>query len=171
MVGNGPYYVVLFAGVLIVIAAGQLLLRQMPSYLREVFSPGPARNIAQLVVIIFHLSMWGVVCLVTSVSLGWQLLSPSAVLQPTVQAVITRIGVLLVLVGLGYYLALRFASWIRESEEARQISADTRTALGGPGISSGRRSRGGAGPTAVPAKPDVRARGAGRSGLLGRRFR
>ena len=170
MVGSGPYDVVLLAGVLSVVGAGQLLLRQIPSYLRQVFSPGPARNIAQLTVIFFHLSMLGVVCLVTSVSLGWQLLSPSAVLQPTIQAVITRIGVLLVLIGLGYYLALRFASRLRESEEARQISADTETALGRP-ISSQRGPHGRAGGTAVPAKPEVQAGRATRPGLLGLRFR
>lgn len=121
--------------------------------------------------IFFHLFMLGMICLVSSISLKVQPLSRSAVLQPTVQEVILRVGVLLVVVGVGYYLALRVASRIRENEQARQISADTEATLGQRGVLSPEWSRGRAARTGAPAKPEARQGRAARFGLLGRRFR
>ncbi|MDT7647876.1 MAG: hypothetical protein QOC75_4876, partial [Pseudonocardiales bacterium] len=54
---SGPYLVVLFIGAVVVIVDGQLILRNSPTYLAEVYRAGSARRISMLVGVFFHLVM------------------------------------------------------------------------------------------------------------------
>jgi hypothetical protein len=110
---SGPYLVLLFIGVLIVIVDGQFIMRNSPAYLAQVYGTRPARKLASLVAVFFHLVMLGLVALVAAFGLG-----P----DPTVQSLISRIGVILLLTALGHGLTMSILSRLRTEQESTEIA-------------------------------------------------
>jgi fatty acid desaturase len=110
---SGPYLVLLFLGVLIVIVDGQFIMRNSPAYLAQVYGTRPARKLASLVAVFFHLVMLGLVALVAAFGLG-----P----DPTVQTLISRIGVILLLTALGHALTMSILSRLRTEQESTEIA-------------------------------------------------
>jgi hypothetical protein len=110
---SGPYLVLLFIGVLIVIVDGQFIMRNSPAYLAQVYGARPARRLASLVAVFFHLVMLGLVALVAAFGLG-----P----DPTVQTLISRIGVILLLTALGHALTMSILSRLRTEQESTEIA-------------------------------------------------
>ncbi|HEY0573891.1 MAG TPA: hypothetical protein VGD73_07295 [Pseudonocardia sp.] len=110
---SGPYLVLLFIGVLIVIVDGQFIMRNSPAYLAQVYGARPARRLASLVAVFFHLVMLGLVALVAAFGLG-----P----DPTVQSLISRIGVILLLTALGHALTMSILSRLRTEQESTEIA-------------------------------------------------
>jgi hypothetical protein len=110
---GGTYLVVLLLGAAIVIADGQLIMRHSPSYLVEAYrDPRQARQVAGMVALFFHLVMLGVVLLVTS---G---MDPN----PTVPAVLRRLGVLLILTALGHAATMVVLSRLREQQTGTELA-------------------------------------------------
>lgn len=111
--GSGPYLVVLFVGAIIVVVDGQLIVRNSPAYLAEVYRARPARKLSLLVAVFFHLVMLGVVALVASVGLG---------AAPGVQSIMARIGVILLLTAAGHALTLKILSRLRQEQEGTELA-------------------------------------------------
>jgi hypothetical protein len=110
---GGTYLMVLLLGAAMVIADGQLIMRDSPSYLAEAYrDPRKARQVASLVALLFHLVMLGVVLLVTS---G---MDPN----PTVPAVLRRLGVLLILTALGHAATMVVLSRLREQQTGTELA-------------------------------------------------
>ncbi len=106
---SGTYLVILAIGIVIVVVMGQLLMRKAPAYLDEVYANLPqSRKVASLVIGLFHLVMLGVVFLVSSFGLAS---------DAGIQAVLARVGVMLLLTALGYGITLLVLSWLREQEQ------------------------------------------------------
>jgi hypothetical protein len=110
---SGPYLVVLFIGAVIVIVDGQLILRNGPTYLAEVYRAGSARRISTLVGVFFHLVMLGVVAIVASIGLGQ---------NPGVQSVMARVGVILLLTALGHAVTMTILSRMRQEQEGTDLA-------------------------------------------------
>jgi len=110
---SGPFLVLLLIGVLIVIVDGQFIMRNSPAYLAQVYGARPARKLASLAAVFFHLVMLGLVALVAAFGLG-----P----DPTVQALIARIGVILLLTALGHALTMSILSRLRTEQESIEIA-------------------------------------------------
>jgi protein-S-isoprenylcysteine O-methyltransferase Ste14 len=111
---GGSYLVILFIGAVIVLVDGQLILRKSPSYLNEVYrNSGRARQLSGLVAVLFHLVMLGVVALVASIGLD-----PDA--GP--RAIISRIGVLLLLTALGHAATIGVLSRLRDQQLSTQVA-------------------------------------------------
>lgn len=132
--GSGTYLVMLLVGVAIVLVDGQVILRHGPGYLVEAYGdPRRARQVAGLVTVLFHLVMLGVVLLVIS---G---LDPN----PTVPAVLRRLGTMLILTAIGHAVTIAILSRLREQQTGTDLanaqmdatSAPTREPLAGePGV-------------------------------------
>jgi hypothetical protein len=118
--GSGPYLVVLLIGAAIVVLDGQLILRNSPGYLAEVYGTRPARRLATLVAVFFHLVMLGLVALVASV--GWNG-------SPSPSALIARVGVLLLLTALGHAATIAVLSRLREQQMTTDIAESQMTAM------------------------------------------
>jgi hypothetical protein len=113
---GGTYLVVLLIGVAIVIADGQLIMRHSSSYLIEAYrDPRQTRQVARMVALFFHLVMLGVVLLVTSGT------DPN----PTVPAVLRRLGTLLILTAIGHAATMLVLSRLREQQTATAPAAVT----------------------------------------------
>jgi uncharacterized BrkB/YihY/UPF0761 family membrane protein len=110
--GSGGYLAVLVVGTLIVLVDGQLIVRNGPTYLAEVYGARPARKLAQLVAVFFHLVMLGLVALVASLWMSQ---------NPGVQSVTARIGVILLLTAVGHALALGILSRLRQEQEGTEL--------------------------------------------------
>jgi hypothetical protein len=111
--GGGTYLVVLLIGVAVVIADGQWIVRGSPSYLMEAYrDPRRARQVAGMVALFFHLVMVGVVLLVVS---GME---PN----PTIPAVLRRLGVLLILTAIGHAATMVGLSRLREQQTGTDLA-------------------------------------------------
>jgi len=105
---------ILLIGVIIVVVDGQLILRTSPGYLAEVYdSPRQARQVSALVAVLFHLVMLGLVALVASLGM-----SPDA----GIQAVLARVGVLLILTAIGHGVTMSVLSRLRQQQLDTQIA-------------------------------------------------
>lgn len=112
--GNGTYLVVLFLGAVLVVIDGQLILRTATGYLAEVYEePKQARQVAGLVIALFHLVMLGIVALITSIGFA-----PDA----GVRSVLARLGILLLVTAAGHAVTIVVLSRLREQQLSTQIA-------------------------------------------------
>jgi hypothetical protein len=113
-VSSTPYLLILLIGVVIVVADGQLILRQSPAYLDEVYQdPAHSRQVAVLVAVLFHLVMLGTALLVASIDLGD---------DPGPRPIIARTGVLLLLTALGHGATMLLLARMRSQQLNTQVA-------------------------------------------------
>jgi hypothetical protein len=104
-VRNDAYLLLLLVGLLIALADGQVIARNASACLHGAYEdPRHERQAVGLVVALFHLTMLGLVCLVTS-----QWLYPSL----AVKSLVPRIGVLLLLAALCHGVTVIVLSRLR----------------------------------------------------------
>ena len=136
---NGAYLLVLLIGAVMVAIDGQVILRKSPAYLDEVYQNlDRSKQVAGMVAVLFHLVMLGMVALVGSVG-G---------VESGVRPVITRVGVMLLLVALGHAITMGVLSRLRDQELSTQI---TEAEVHRPG--SGQQPGGGPEGAAPKARP------------------
>jgi hypothetical protein len=157
--GIDMYPVVLLVGAAIVIADGQLIIRQGPSYLAETYGdPRRARQVAGLVALLFHLVMLGVVLL------GTAGLDP----HPTVPAVLHLLGLLLISTALAHVVTMAILSRLRRQQSDTDL-ANAHMDAPPPAAPDARAGTpGGSATPAEPAPPTVGAPSRGRVTRLGR---
>ncbi|HTF49305.1 MAG TPA: hypothetical protein VK735_17830 [Pseudonocardia sp.] len=111
---DGPYLLVLFIGAVIVVIDGQLIFRNSPAYLNEVYqNASRARQVSGMVAVLFHLVMLGLVALIASI--GWDG-------YPTPQGMVARVGVLLLLTAVGHAATMGILSRMREQQLSTEIA-------------------------------------------------
>jgi hypothetical protein len=148
--GNGPFLLVLFIGAVIVLVDGQLIFRNGPAYLSRVYRVAEhARQVSNLVAVLFHLLMLGLVALVASV--GWSG-------APGPGALIARVGVLLLLTALGHAATIAVLSRLREQQivtdlAESQVHATRGDELAASDLAEQRFAGGPAGPADEAAEP------------------
>jgi hypothetical protein len=114
-VDSGPYLLILIIGVVIVLVDGQLIIRNSPFYLRDIYRDArQARRVSGLVAVFFHLVMLGLVALVASVGLP-----PDAGMR----SVLVRVGVLLLLTAGGHLVAIVALSRLREQQSSAELAS------------------------------------------------
>lgn len=112
---GGGYLVLLVAGILIVLADGQLLLRDGAACLSGGGDAGRVRRMAGLVATIFHLAMLGLVLVVVA---RW----PSVPLAP--QALVPKLGLLLLLTAVGHVFTMAVLFRLRVPAPPRRPPPD-----------------------------------------------
>jgi len=112
--GDASYLVVLFLGAVLVLIDGQLIYRGGVGYLGEVYeNPKRAHQVAGMVAVLFHMVMFGVVALITSVAF-----SPDA----GIRSVLARMGILLLLTAVGHAITMTLLSRMREQQLSTEVA-------------------------------------------------
>lgn len=106
---QNSYLAFLTIGILIVVVDGQILYRGGKRYLARSHGDREAStSITRLVVVLFHLVVLGVIALISTINIGGS----------GIQAVVARLGVVLLIVALAHYVAVTVLTRIRESQLA-----------------------------------------------------
>lgn len=106
---QNSYLAFLTIAVLIVVVDGQILYRSGKRYLAGSYGDGEAStSMTRLVVVLFHLVVLGVIALISTIDIGGS----------GVEAVVARLGVVLLIVALAHYIAVNVLTRIRESQLA-----------------------------------------------------
>lgn len=106
---QNSYLAFLTISVLIVVVDGQILYRSGKRYLEHSYGDGEAStSMTRLVVVLFHLVVLGVIALISTIDLGGS----------GTEAVVARLGVVLLIVALAHYIAVSVLTRIRESQLA-----------------------------------------------------
>ena len=116
MIGTGGYIALVIIGVLITVGVGQILFRSGEPFLEEVFqNKDTARSLNRLLSVLFHLLTLAVLAMISIVNI------PSG--TGVVQAVVFKIGVVLLIVGIAYGVSMLVLLRIRERRRQASVSA------------------------------------------------
>ena len=116
MIGTGGYIALVIIGVLITVGVGQILFRSGEPFLEEVFqNKDTARSLNRLLSVLFHLLTLAVLAMISIVDL------PSD--TGVVQAVVFKIGIVLLIVGIAYGISMLVLLRIRERRRQAAVSA------------------------------------------------
>lgn len=115
----GIFLVVLFVGIALTLVVGQILMRSGEPFLQDVFEKREtATSVARLLTVLFHLIVLGVIALVTTIDLT---------LEEPVQTVVARLGLVLLVLGVAYAIALVVLARLR-ARRRMQMLLDERAA-------------------------------------------
>jgi hypothetical protein len=111
----GTYVVVLVLGIASTLLVGQVLLRTGQAILEDAFTEQrTARSINRLVAVLFHLGALGVLALVSAVDVP---------VSGAVQTVVTKLGIVLLILGAAHGLVIMLLSRIRtRGQEQRALA-------------------------------------------------
>lgn len=115
MVGTGGYIALIIVGVLITVGVGQILYRSGEPFLEEVFqNKDTARSLNRLLVLLFHLLTLAVLAMISIVDVprGTSML----------QAIVFKIGVVLLIVGIAYGVSMLVLLRVRERRRQAALS-------------------------------------------------
>ena len=99
------YLTVLFIGIGLTLLVGQILIRSGRPFLEDVFPhPGTASSVTQLLVVLFHLIVLGIIALVASMDIN---------LGHWLQTIVIRTGLVLLVLGIAYGGILLLLTWLR----------------------------------------------------------
>ncbi|MFN2496803.1 MAG: hypothetical protein ABR608_12975 [Pseudonocardiaceae bacterium] len=88
------YLTVLFIGIGLTVVVGQILVRSGRPFLEDVFPHREtASSVTQLLVVLFHLIVLGIIALVASIDVT---------VGPPIQTIVVRIGLILLVLGVAY---------------------------------------------------------------------
>ncbi len=118
MDANG-YAAFLFLAVLLVLMDGQILYRSGVGYLQKVYEPDAARSVMQLVAVLFHLVVLGLVALISTIDVATGL---------PLQDLVVKLGVTLLALaavhGFTMAILIRLRNRRREEQMEDEIVAD-----------------------------------------------
>jgi hypothetical protein len=110
---TGAYVAFLILGTGLTLIVGQLLIRSGRPYLEEVFGDRKvAGSVTRLLAVLFHLLVLGVLALISTVDVP---------VEGAVQAVITKLGVVLLVLGLAQGGTMVVLSKLRERRLAQDL--------------------------------------------------
>lgn len=108
----GTYVVVLVLGVVSALVVGQVLLRTGRAILEEAFGERKVANsVNQLLAVLFHLGALGVLALISSVEVP---------VTGAVQTVVTKLGIVLLVLGVAHGLLILMLTRIRARSRERE---------------------------------------------------
>ncbi|HWE90907.1 MAG TPA: hypothetical protein VG317_15725 [Pseudonocardiaceae bacterium] len=113
---TGSYVAFLLLGVILIVADGQLLYHSGREYLSAAYGNGrDAAPIGRLISVLFHLVMLGVLGVLSTVDVP---------VNGSLPAVVTRIGILLLILGAGHGLTIWTLAGIRNRQQDRRLATD-----------------------------------------------
>ncbi len=116
MIGTGGYIALVIIGVLITVGVGQILYRSGEPFLEEVFqNKDTARSLNRLLSVLFHLLTLAVLAMIS--------ISDIPTDTGVVQAIVFKIGVVLLIVGIAYGISMLVLLRIRERRRQAAMSA------------------------------------------------
>jgi hypothetical protein len=136
---TNAYLVFLLIGVLLVVADGQVIYRSGKRYLEGSYGdPAAGASMARMVTVLFHLAVLGLLALLSLINLGGS----------SIQGVVGRLGVMLLVLAIAHALTIGILSRIRDAQVDETI-VTSRAAANDQG-----RHAGGPVTTPVPGQPN-----------------
>lgn len=123
------YLTVLFLGIVLTVAVGQILIRSGRPFLADVFpDPETGRSVTRLLVVLFHLVVLGLIALVATIDITF---------THPIQTIVVRLGLVLLVLGAAHAgtlfvltrlrarrrIQLRLDERNAQAEQARQAQA------------------------------------------------
>jgi len=110
---TNAYLAFLILGIALTLLVGQLLIRSGRPYLEEVFGDSKvAGSVTRLLAVLFHLLVLGVLALISTVDVP---------VEGSVQAVVTKLGVVLLVLGLAQGATMVLLAKLRERRLAQEL--------------------------------------------------
>ncbi|HEY2763236.1 MAG TPA: hypothetical protein VGJ13_04370 [Pseudonocardiaceae bacterium] len=110
--GLGTYVVVLVLGIGSALLVGQVLLRTGQAILEEAFEQRVANSVNRLLCVLFHLGALGVLALISTVDVP---------VTGAVQTVVTKFGIVLLLLGLAHGLLILMLTRLRNRSREQGV--------------------------------------------------
>lgn len=111
---NSSYVMFLILGTALVFADGQIIYRSGLRYLANSYGDqGSSRSMARLVSVLFHLSMLGILALISTIDV------PAS---GPLQEVVVRLGVVLVVLATGHAITLSVLTRIRDRLDVENVT-------------------------------------------------
>lgn len=104
------YLTLLILGLLVVVVDGQILYQSGKRYLANYGRGESGKSLVRLVVVLFHLVVLGVLALISTIDIG----------GTGLEAIVTRLGVVLLLVAVAHGAAIGLFARIRENEQVER---------------------------------------------------
>jgi protein-S-isoprenylcysteine O-methyltransferase Ste14 len=126
MTDTVEYLLILAISVALTIAVGRLLLVAGNPFLQEVFRDQKVtRSVNRLLNVLFHLVTLGVLAIISGIDFD---------LGDSVQTIVVKIGVVLLVLGIAYGISMLVLIRIRERRRAAQISEEVDERLAARGM-------------------------------------
>jgi hypothetical protein len=124
------YVTFLLLGVLLVLIDGQILYWSGSKYLAKVFQPDGARSVMQLVAVLFHLMVLGMLALISTIDVSTGL---------PIRDLVVKLGWVLLMLGVAHGVTMAILISVRNRRLDEQIMEEEITAdrLGGTGGPAG----------------------------------
>jgi hypothetical protein len=104
---TNAYLTFLLVGVLLVVVDGQVIYRSGRRYLQGSYGePAVGASMARMITVLFHLAVLGLLALLSTINLGGS----------TIQGVVGRLGVLLLVLAAAHAITLGVLSRIRDAQ-------------------------------------------------------
>lgn len=121
----GSYVVFLVVGVVLVFVDGQLIRRSGATYLEEVYTePKVADSVNQLVTALFHLTVLGVLALISTIEINQS--SP-------LESIVARTGVMLLVLAAAHAITIMALVRIRRRQREQRLQEELATRTGEKG--------------------------------------
>src|SRR5262249_5736838 len=114
-VSADSYITFLFCGALLVVIDGQILYRSGLRFLGKVYQPDGARSVMNLVAVLFHLIVLGVLALISTINVSTGL---------PLRDLVVKLGIVLLTLGLAHALTMRRLVTFRERRRDEQLVED-----------------------------------------------
>lgn len=112
---SNSYVAFLVVGVILVALDGQIIYRNGRRILQQNAPKASAESLTRLVSVLFHLGTLGVLALLSTIDF------PA---DNATEAVVIRVGIMLLILGIAHWLAVSALGRIRDREEFDQVSSE-----------------------------------------------
>lgn len=109
---TNSYVAFLVIGTVLVLIDGQIIYRNGKRFLQQSGSNATADSLTRLVSVLFHVSVLGVLALISVIDL------PA---DNSVEGVVLRLGVILIIIGIAHWIAITALTRIRDRQEFDEI--------------------------------------------------
>jgi hypothetical protein len=109
---TNSYVTFLLIGVLLILVDGQILYRSGRGYLQKVYQSDSARSVMQLVAVLFHLVVLGMLALISTIDVTTEM---------SIRALVGRLGVVLLALAAAHGLTMAILVRVRERRREEQI--------------------------------------------------
>lgn len=111
--GLGSYLVFLVVGVVLVFLDGHLIRRSGETYLEDVYAdPDVADSVNRLITVLFHLTVLGVLALISTIEIN---------LGSAIETVVARTGVMLLILALAHGITIWTLGKIRARQREQRL--------------------------------------------------
>jgi hypothetical protein len=114
-VDTNSYVMFLLLGTLLVVLDGQIIYRNGRRFLRNSAPSSSAESMTRLVSTLFHILVLGVLALISTIDV------PA---DTATEAVVIRLGIVLIIIGIAHFLAVMALSRIRDREEFDELAQE-----------------------------------------------